>query len=141
MVRRLLNDRQWGIIKELIPGREGSPGGRGKDNRQFIEAVLWIARTGSPWRDLPEDLGYWNSVFQRYRRWCQSGIWETVFRMLSSDPDFEYAMIDSTTIRAHQQAAGAKGGKKNKNSEKALGDSPRRYMLLWTGSAIPLTSF
>ncbi len=137
MLRKLLSDRQWKTIEPLLPGRIGSPGGRAEDNRLFIEAVLWIAKTGAPWRDLPVEFGLWNSVFQRYRRWAKSGTWEKVFRCLCQEPDFEYAMIDSTVIRTHQHAAG-KGGKK---LERAPVASHAKYMLLWTGSAIPLTSF
>lgn len=114
MVRLVLSDYQWEIIKPLLPGRVGYPGGRAVDNRLFIEAALWIGRTCAPWRDLPEIFGRWNSVFQRYRRWCKSGVWEKVFRALCQDPDFEYAMVDSTVIRAHQHAAGARGARSSR---------------------------
>ena len=87
-----------------------------KDNRLFVNAVLWIDRTGAPWRDLPERYGNWHSVYVRYKRWCDKGIWEKLFQALcQEDPDFEYVMIDSTVVRAHQHAAGAKGGSKVKH--------------------------
>jgi transposase len=73
----------------------------------FLEAVLWIARTGSPWRDLLPIFGNWISVYSRFARWCEKGIWEKIFAELSLGGDFEYVMIDSTIVRAHQHAAGA----------------------------------
>ena len=76
----------------------------------FVVAVLWIVRTGSPWRDLPEIFGVWNSVFRRFSRRSAKGIWHRIFAAVSDDPDFEYLIVDSTIVRAHQHAAGAKGG-------------------------------
>lgn len=94
--------------------------GRGKasaphktaDNRLFIEAVLWIVRTGSPWRDLPAEFGNWNSVFQRYRRWIKGGVFTQIFQALNTDPDCEYTMIDATIVKVHRHGQGAKGGPK-----------------------------
>ena len=111
--RELLND-QWNQIKDLLPGKKRDPGRTARNNRLFVDAVLWIARTGAHWRELPEQFGDWNSVFQRYNRWSKAGVWESVFRALSGDPDFEYVMIDSTIVRAHQHSAGAKGGLKRR---------------------------
>jgi transposase len=74
----------------------------------FVEGVLWIVRTGSPWRDLPEVFGEWNSVFRRFSRWSQKGVWQRIFEAMSDDPDFEYLIVDSTIVRAHQHASGAK---------------------------------
>ncbi len=85
-------------------------GSTGRDNRMFVEGVLWIVRTGSPWRDLPEVFGEWNSVFRRFSRWSDKGVWRRIFEAMSDDPDFEYLIVDSTIIRAHQHAAGAKKG-------------------------------
>lgn len=101
-----LTDDEWDRIESLLPGREGDPGGHGEDNRLFVNAVIWIARTGAPWRDLPERFGLWNSVFQRFNRWAKSGVWHKVFRALQ-DPDLEALLLDSTVIRAHQHAAGS----------------------------------
>jgi putative transposase len=109
-VRLVLRDRQWERIEALCAGKESDPGGTGRDNRRFVEAVLWVARTGSPWRDLPEVFGNWNSVWRRFDRWSERGVWHRIFATLSDDPDFEYLIIDSTIVRAHQHAAGAKGG-------------------------------
>jgi putative transposase len=101
-----LSDEEWNQIESLLPGRPGDPGGHGQDNRLFVNAVIWMARTGAPWRDLPERFGPWNSVFQRFNRWARAGVWQVVFRTLQT-PDLESLMIDSTIIRAHQHAAGA----------------------------------
>ena len=110
MDRFVLTDAQWAKMEPLCLGKPGDPGRSGKDNRLFVEAVLWIARTGSPWRDLPERFGKWNSVFQRFNRWCKRGVWQRVLEALGGDPDLEHLLLDSTVVRAHQHAAGAKGG-------------------------------
>ena len=110
MVRRILSDSQWARVATLLPGKDGDPGRSATDNREFLEAVLWIARTGAPWRDLPDEFGLWNSVFQRFRRWAKKGVFERVFEVLSADADFEYVLIDGTIVRLHQHGAGAKGG-------------------------------
>lgn len=110
MIRLVLKDEQWKQIAPIIPGKEGDPGRSGEDNRLFLEAVLWIARTGSPWRDLPEYFGKWFSVWKRFRRWALKGVFEKIFIALSGDPDFEYAMIDGTIIKVHRHGTGAKGG-------------------------------
>ena len=111
-VRLILSDVDWARIEGLIAGKPGDRGSTGRDNRMFVEGVLWIARTGSPWRDLPAVFGHWNSVFQRFRRWSRDGVWYRIFAALSDDPDFEYLIVDSTIVRAHQHATGARGGLK-----------------------------
>jgi len=116
LIRRELTSAQWRRIEQLVPGKEGDKGRHGEDNRLFVDAVLWIARSGAPWRDLPGEFGNWNSVFQRFRRWAKKGVWQRVFRALIEHPDFEYLIIDSTIVRAHQHAAGAKGGAKMRRS-------------------------
>jgi transposase len=108
--RDVLNDEQWARVAPLLPGKAGDPGRSGADNRRFLEAVLWIVRTGSPWRDLHREFGNWNSAFKRFRRWAVKGVFEHLFQVLSGDPDFEYALIDGTIVRVHQQGTGAKGG-------------------------------
>ncbi len=110
MNRWVLKDEQWERVAPLLPGKAGDPGRTGSDNRLFLEAVLWMVRTGAPWRDLPEAFGSWNTVFRRFRRWAQAGVVERLFQSLSGDPDFEYALIDGTIIRVHQHGTGAKGG-------------------------------
>lgn len=108
--RLVLSDAMWGRMALHIIGDERSRGSSGRDNRMFIEGVLWIVRTGSPWRDLPEAFGEWNSVFRRFSRWSRKGVWHRMFAAMADDPDFEYLIVDSTIIRAHQHAAGAKKG-------------------------------
>jgi len=110
LIRRELTDAQWARIEKLVVGKEGDKGRHGEDNRLFVDAVLWIARTGAPWRDLPPEFGNWNSQFQRFRRWARKGVWESLFKELSVESDSEYLLIDSTIVRTHQHAAGAKGG-------------------------------
>ena len=106
--RLVLSDAGWERMAPLIIGRPDQKGSTGRDNRMFVEGVLWIVRTGSPWRDLPEAFGDWNSVFRRFSRWSLKGVWWRIFEAMSDDPDFEYLIIDSTIVRAHQHAAGAK---------------------------------
>jgi transposase len=108
MRRYGLRDDQWDRIKGLLPGREGHVGGTAKDNRLFIEAVLYRFRTGCPWRDLPERFGHWKGVHQRFSRWAKSGVFERIFKLLAEDHDNEYMMIDATIVRAHQHSAGAR---------------------------------
>ena len=116
MNRLVLSEEQWQKISGLIIGRPDQKGSTGRDNRMFVEGVLWIVRTGSPWRDLPEIFGEWNSVFRRFSRWSAKGVWQRIFAALSDDPDFEYLIVDSTIVRAHQHASGGKGGLKIRRS-------------------------
>ena len=106
MRRFELTDEQWLRVEGLLPGKKGDPGRTAVDSRLFLDAVLWIARTGAPWRDLPERFGPWNSVFQRFDRWSKKGVWQRVFEALQ-DLDLEWLMVDATIIRAHLHAAGA----------------------------------
>ena len=108
MIRHRLTDEQWRRIAHLVPGKPGDPGRSGKDNRLFVDAIVWMARTGTPWRDLSPFFGKWNSVFQRFNRWCKAGVFATVMEQLQ-DPDLGALLLDSTIIRAHQHAAGAEG--------------------------------
>ncbi len=108
MPRYALRDDQWDRIRDLLPGREGHVGVTAADNRLFVEAVLYRYRAGIPWRDLPERFGDGVQVHRRFSRWAKSGVWERVFKVLAADADNEYAMINSTIVRAHQHSAGAK---------------------------------
>jgi transposase len=116
MVRRWLRDDQWQRLESMLPGKAGDPGRTGEDNRLFIEAVLWVARTGSPWRDLPAEFGLWNSVYKRFGRWSNNGVWERAFAELVKDADFEEMFLDSTIVRAHQHSSGAAKKKARKRS-------------------------
>ncbi len=112
--RLILSDLQWERISRHIIGDARTRGSSGRDNRMFVEGVLWIVRTGAPWRDLPEVFGSWNSAFRRFSRWSAKGVWHRLFAAAADDPDFEYLILDSTIVRAHQHAAGAKKGLKIK---------------------------
>lgn len=118
-----LRDDQWERIKDLLPGREETVGVTAKDNRLFVDAVLYRYRAGIPWRDLPERFGDFRVVHTRFSRWAKNGVWEKLFKRLAVDADNEYALIDSTIVRAHQHSAGArKKGAKTKPSDAAVGD-------------------
>src|SRR3977135_1900862 len=110
MERLVLSDAAWERIAPLIIGRPDQKGSTGRDNRMFVEGVLWIVRTGSAGRHVRESCGGWNCVCRRFSRWSMKGIWWRIFETMSDDPDFEYLIIDSTIVRAHQHAAGAKKG-------------------------------
>ena len=112
MIRTVLTNAQWERIAPLLPGKKGDPGRSGEDNRRSLEGILWIVRTGAPWRDLPDVFGNWFTVWKRFRRWALKGVFENVFRVLSGEPDMEYALIDGTIVKVHRHGAGAKGGLK-----------------------------
>ena len=102
--RHELTDAQWERIKDAVPGKAGDPGRTAADNRLFVDAVLFVLKTGVPWEDLPPRFGKPNSVWKRYDRWCASGAWERVARTLG-DPDLDEVQPDSTTVKAHPVAA------------------------------------
>ena len=108
MERHSISDEKYQRIEHLFPAGEGKVGRRPKNTRRFINAVLYILGTGCPWRDLPGELGPWNTAFKRFHNWCRLGIWNTIMQVLNEQPDEEVAMLDSTIMRAHQHAAGAK---------------------------------
>jgi transposase len=110
-----LSDEKWQKIHRIVDQERGA-GRPGNDDRRFLEAVLWWRRTGVPWRDLPIEFGPWKTVFNRFDRWSKSGRWKRLFEKLRIDPDDEWQSIDSTTNRAHQHAAGGKGGQTHKPS-------------------------
>ena len=108
MNRKPLSDAQWSLIEPFL-ARDCSKGGRPpKDSRQMVDAILLVLRSGIPWRDLDRDYGPWGSVYTRFRRWSLSGVWQQMLTALAQDCDRESCMIDSTIVRAHQHAAGAK---------------------------------
>ena len=114
--RFVITDRQWALMEPHCLGKETDPGRTGGDGRLFLEAVLWIARTGSPWRDLPAHFGKWNSVFKRFRDWVKADVFQRLFDAVSDEPDMEFAMIDGTIVKVHRHGQGAKGGLKAKPS-------------------------
>lgn len=108
MARMMLRDDQWERIEHLLPGKASDRGVTAKDNRLFVEAVLWIARTGAPWRDLPDTFGRWHSVYMRYNRWSRKRVWQHIIDTLADDPDLEELMIDGSIVRVHQHGASKK---------------------------------
>ena len=109
MRRHEISDDNWSRIEQLLPGRPGGHGGVASDNRGFVNAVWFVAKTGIPWRDLPERFGKWDTAFHRFNEWCQKGVWRRVLEAVR-DPDLEWLMIDSTVVRTHHHAAGMNGG-------------------------------
>ena len=105
-----MTDEQWERVAPHTAGKRGDRGRTGRDTRLFVDAVPWMAREGARWRALPAGYGPWNSVSVRFRRWTRLGVWERLFGALQGDPDFEYVLVDSTVVRAHQHSAGGQGG-------------------------------
>ena len=112
MERFILTDAQWAKIAPHCLGKPTDPGRSGTNNRLFLEAVLWIARTGSPWRDLPGHFGNGSTAFRRFRDWREADVFHRIFDALSDDPDMEYAMVDATIVKVHRHGQGVKGGLK-----------------------------
>lgn len=116
MYRGELTDRQWAALAPLLPARKPRTGRPAKDHRQIINGILWIDRTGAPWRDLPERYGPWRTVASRFYRWGKAGVWTQVLAALQAKADAEGRLdwnihfVDGSVVRAHQHAAGAKGG-------------------------------
>ena len=127
--RHDMTDRVWENLKPHLPGQEGNWGGVAKDNRLFVNAVMWIHRTGAPWRDLPGEYGDWKNTHRRFARWRDKGVWERLLVALMDEPDFEWLMIDGTHVKAHPHAAGAAGG--NESMGRTKGGSARKYIWPW----------
>ena len=110
-----VTDEEWALIGPLLPAERGRGCRPAQDNRRYFEGMMWMARTGAQWRHLPDEYGKWNSVYKRFSRWCDAGIWQQMHAYFADDPDMENLHLDSTTVRAHPCAAGApakKGGKR-----------------------------
>jgi transposase len=107
-----LTQAQWDRIAPMLPGKDSDPGRTGGDNRLFVNGCLWVLRSGAHRRDLPERYGKWKTLHKRFTRWAKAGVWDEVFASLIKDRDNQYLMLDSTLVRAHQQAATGKGGAK-----------------------------
>ena len=127
--RHDISDESWAKIEFLLPGRKGTWGGNARDNRQFINAVFWILRTGAPWRDLPPSYGDWKNTHRRFCRWRDKGVWEKLLQELIDNPEFELLMIDASYIKVHAHGSGARGG--NQDMAKTKGGSIPRYIWPW----------
>jgi transposase len=125
-VRRRLDESQMAKVLAILDGERGA-GRPGRDDKNFVEAVLWWHRTGAPWRDLPSEFGPWSTVFNRFDRWSKSGKWQRIFDALKTDIDREWHSLDSTVNRAHQHAAGGKGGPMRRQLVGPAEERPRKF--------------
>ena len=106
-----LTDQEWNRIAPLLPPEKPNrPGRPSKDNRTMLNAMVWIARSGAPWRDLPERYGPWETVYSRFRKWIEDGFLDNIFRVLSLEAELEELSLDASIVKAHQHSAGAKKG-------------------------------
>ena len=112
-----LREDQWYRILEFLRSCPDLYVGREPDCKRFVEAILWMARSGAAWRLLPEHYGHWNSIYKRFARWCDKGVWERMHQHFTDNPDMEHVIIDSTIVRAHPSAAGA--------SKKRVANTPK----------------
>ena len=126
-----LTDAQWERLRPLLPPQKPRTGRPSKDHRTVVNAILWIDRTGAPWRDLPARYGPWKTVASRFYRWRAAGIWDRVLAALQAEADaagafeWEVHFVDGTTVRAHQHAAGARGGTRKPKRWAAAGAASR----------------
>ncbi len=131
MDRSELTDAQWERLRPLLPPQKPRTGRPAKDHRTVLEGILWVLRTGAPWRDLPERYGSWRTVYSRFRRWQQAWVWDRVLAALQRQADVDGRLdwvlhfVDSTVVRAHQHAAGAKGGTRRPKPWAAAGAGSR----------------
>lgn len=127
--RHDIEDDLWTKIEDKLPGGIGKVGRKADNNRLFINAVLWIFRTGAPWRDLPPDYGDWKNTHRRFCRWRDRGIWESLLKIVIEEPDYEWLMIDASHIKVHQHGCGARGG--NQDMGRTKGGSTAKYIWPW----------
>lgn len=127
--RHDISDKVWRLLKPHLPGQKGQWGGIAQNNRQFMNAVFWIFRTGAPWRDLPPVYGGWSNTHRRFIRWRNAGVWEGVLEQVIDNPDFEWLMIDASHIKIHPHAAGARGG--NQKMGRTKGGSTQNCIWPW----------
>jgi transposase len=127
--RHDISDRLWSKIEPHLPGYSGTTGRPADNNRRFINGVMWILRTGAPWRDLPDSYGDWKNTHRRFSRWRDRGIWEKLLELVMDEPDCEWLMIDATHIKVHPHASGAIGG--NQDMSRSKGGSIQRYIWPW----------
>lgn len=139
MIRGLMTDEEWAIVEPFLASPSSCGGRPPSNHRRTLDGILWICRTGAPWRDLPEEFGNWNSVWRQSRRWSQSDVWDVVLQALA-DGGGELdmvQMIDSTTVRAHRCAAGEKGGLSSRRSAAHAAASAPRCISAATRAAFP----
>ncbi|MCL1854270.1 MAG: IS5 family transposase [Clostridia bacterium] len=134
--RHDITDAAWALLEPHMLGQKGQWGGVAEDNRRYINAVIWILRTGAPWRDLPAEYGNWNSVAKRFRRWVENGLWEKILEKLVDDPDYEWLMIDASHIKVHPHAAGAIGG--NQDMKRTKGGFNTKIHLAVDANGMPV---
>ncbi len=131
MERHELTDEQFAKLLSHLPPQKPRTGRPAKDHRLVLEGILWVLRTGAPWRDLPQRYGSWRTVYSRFRRWQQAGLWDRILaalqRQADADGRLDWALhfVDSTIVRAHQYAAGAKGGTRRPRDSAAAGAGSR----------------
>ena len=130
MLRRYeLTDQEWNRIKDLLPPEKSGKRGRpSKDNRMILNTMVWIARSGAPWRDLPERYGPWETVYSRFRKWINDGILDNIFRVLGLDAELDELFMDSSIVQAHQHSAGAKRGGLPMKLDEAVADPAVKSM-------------
>jgi transposase len=137
--RHALSEEQWAQLSPLLPSEVGRVARPAKSNRVMVEGMVWILRTGAPWRDLPKRFGPWKSVYTRFRRWTQQGIWARVLETLAEQQDPESYLIDASIVRAHQDATGSKKGDPKRSG--IPGEvPPQRFTWLWMPSETPFES-
>ena len=127
--RHDISDNIWSLLEPLLSGQSGQWGGVARNNRQFINGVFWVLRTGAPWRDLPPSYGDWKNTHRRFCRWRDKGKWESILEALVQNPDYEWLMIDASHCKVHPHAAGAVGG--NQDMGRTKGGSTPRYIWPW----------
>lgn len=136
-IRVQLDERQWRLVEPFLRSDRGA-GRHGRNDRMFIEAVLWWRRTGIPWRDLPNEFGPWKTVFNRFDRWSKTGKWHRLFVALKSDVDDEWQSLDSTINRVHQHASGAKGGAAQHGIGRSRGGLTTKVHLMVDALGLPM---
>ena len=146
MRRYELSDAEWAALSPLLPPQERTGGRPAKDHRTVLNGILWVLATGSPWRDVPERYGPWATVWSRFRRWQEAGVWDRVWAALKREAqrnrrvDWTALFLDSTIVRAHQHAAGGKGGRPSRRSGAAAAASRPRSTSRSTAAAAPSPS-
>ena len=140
MSKPRFREDQWSRVYGFLRAQPGIYVGQEASTRRFVEAVLWMARAGSSWRLLPDEVGKWNSIYKRFARWQEKGIWQDLLDHLAADADLEWVMIDSTVVRAHACAAGAKKNKVIKPSAAREAASAARSTPCPMASATPSPS-